>query len=161
MKEYKILFTGTMGAGKTTAIGSISEIAPVVTDVANSDDALSKARTTVGLDFGQPWGEFGELRLGWSRVELDNRLLLLSGDVGVVVGSNRAVWTENALRARAVVDQLDYANFPQSGYRGALEFWLGRRTGALRECESQNAIGMDARKRVAERTRDRHRRVGE
>ncbi|MDP2034236.1 MAG: ATP/GTP-binding protein [Polaromonas sp.] len=53
MKEYKILFTGTMGAGKTTAISSISEIAPVVTDVANSDAALAKARTTVGLDFGQ------------------------------------------------------------------------------------------------------------
>lgn len=53
MKEYKILFTGTMGAGKTTAISSISEIAPVVTDVANSDNSLSKARTTVGLDFGQ------------------------------------------------------------------------------------------------------------
>jgi signal recognition particle receptor subunit beta len=53
MKEYKILFTGTMGAGKTTAIGSISEIAPVVTDVANTDLSLAKARTTVGLDFGQ------------------------------------------------------------------------------------------------------------
>ncbi|MFN3570148.1 MAG: GTP-binding protein [Polaromonas sp.] len=53
MKEYKILFTGTMGAGKTTAISSISEIAPVVTDVANTDASLAKARTTVGLDFGQ------------------------------------------------------------------------------------------------------------
>jgi signal recognition particle receptor subunit beta len=53
MKEYKILFTGTMGAGKTTAIGSISEVPPVVTDVANSDTSLAKARTTVGLDFGQ------------------------------------------------------------------------------------------------------------
>lgn len=53
MREYKILFTGTMGAGKTTAISSISEIAPVVTDVANSDTSVVKARTTVGLDFGQ------------------------------------------------------------------------------------------------------------
>lgn len=53
MKEYKILFTGTMGAGKTTAIGSISETPPVVTDVQNSDASVAKARTTVGLDFGQ------------------------------------------------------------------------------------------------------------
>ena len=52
MTEYKILFTGTMGAGKTTAIGAISEIAPVVTDVANSDTSVAKSRTTVGLDFG-------------------------------------------------------------------------------------------------------------
>lgn len=52
MNEYKILFTGTMGAGKTTAIASISEIEPVVTDVANTDKSSTKARTTVGLDFG-------------------------------------------------------------------------------------------------------------
>jgi signal recognition particle receptor subunit beta len=52
MNEYKVLFTGPMGAGKTTAIGSISETPPVVTDVENNDSGHSKARTTVGLDFG-------------------------------------------------------------------------------------------------------------
>ncbi|NVM91233.1 hypothetical protein FHT32_004897 [Variovorax sp. SG517] len=53
MREYKILVTGTVGAGKTTAIGLVSETAPVVTDVRNSDTTIDKARTTVGLDFGQ------------------------------------------------------------------------------------------------------------
>ncbi|MDO5288220.1 MAG: GTP-binding protein [Pseudomonadota bacterium] len=53
MNEYKILFTGTMGAGKTTAIGAVSETPPIVTDVENNDLSHSKARTTVGLDFGQ------------------------------------------------------------------------------------------------------------
>lgn len=53
MKEYKILFTGTVGAGKTTAIHSISEVAPIVTDVVNTDTSVAKERTTVGLDFGQ------------------------------------------------------------------------------------------------------------
>lgn len=53
MREHKILITGTVGAGKTTAIGRVSEIAPVVTDVYNSDASIDKARTTVGLDFGQ------------------------------------------------------------------------------------------------------------
>lgn len=52
MKEYKILFTGTMGAGKTTAIAAISEVAPIVTDVANTDLSVAKERTTVGLDYG-------------------------------------------------------------------------------------------------------------
>lgn len=52
MAEYKILFTGTMGAGKTTAIASISEMEPVMTDVVNTDLSNTKARTTVGLDFG-------------------------------------------------------------------------------------------------------------
>ena len=53
MNEYKILFTGTMGAGKTTAIGAVSETRPVITDVVNNDASHSKALTTVGLDFGQ------------------------------------------------------------------------------------------------------------
>jgi signal recognition particle receptor subunit beta len=52
MNEHKILFTGTMGAGKTTAIAAVSETPPVVTDVRNTDASLGKAFTTVGLDFG-------------------------------------------------------------------------------------------------------------
>lgn len=53
MREYKILFTGMVGSGKTTAIRSISEVAPVVTDVLNTDTSVAKERTTVGLDYGQ------------------------------------------------------------------------------------------------------------
>lgn len=52
MREHKILFTGTMGAGKTTAIAAVSEVTPVVTDVANTDLSVAKATTTVGFDFG-------------------------------------------------------------------------------------------------------------
>ena len=52
MTEYKLLFTGTMGAGKTTAIRAISDIAPIITDVANNDLSVAKERTTVGLDYG-------------------------------------------------------------------------------------------------------------
>lgn len=50
---YKILFLGASGAGKTTAIGSISNTPPVRTEVANNDPSLSKALTTVGLDYGE------------------------------------------------------------------------------------------------------------
>jgi len=53
MREYKLVFTGTTGAGKTTAIAAISEAAPIRTDVANTDTTIDKASTTVGLDFGQ------------------------------------------------------------------------------------------------------------
>jgi uncharacterized protein len=52
MNEYKILFSGMVGAGKTTAIRTVSEVAPLSTDVANSDTQYNKAMTTVGLDFG-------------------------------------------------------------------------------------------------------------
>jgi uncharacterized protein len=50
--EFKIVFTGPPGAGKTTAIGCISDSAPVVTDVRNTDPGLAKAQTTVGMDYG-------------------------------------------------------------------------------------------------------------
>jgi uncharacterized protein len=53
MNEYKILITGTTGAGKTTAIAAISEAAPVRTDVRNNDPGFAKATTTVGLDYGE------------------------------------------------------------------------------------------------------------
>ncbi len=52
MLEAKIVFTGPPNAGKTTAIGLLSDTPPVVTDVANHDAALGKERTTVGLDYG-------------------------------------------------------------------------------------------------------------
>lgn len=47
MTEHKILFSGTTGAGKTTAIGSVSEIPPLSTDVRNTDTSLAKKMTTV------------------------------------------------------------------------------------------------------------------
>jgi signal recognition particle receptor subunit beta len=49
----KILFTGTTGAGKTTAIRALSDTPAVVTDVRNTDPAIPKDLTTVGLDYGQ------------------------------------------------------------------------------------------------------------
>jgi len=53
-KDYKLIFTGTMGAGKTTAIASISEIPPVRTDVATSESQLaSKTTTTAAFDYGE------------------------------------------------------------------------------------------------------------
>ncbi len=53
MSQYKIIFTGPVGAGKTTAIQSISDIAPIKTDAAASDMTKSrKAATTVAMDYG-------------------------------------------------------------------------------------------------------------
>jgi signal recognition particle receptor subunit beta len=53
-KEYKVLFVGSMGAGKTTAIATISEIPPVSTEAENSArEEFDKATTTVALDYGE------------------------------------------------------------------------------------------------------------
>lgn len=53
MVEHKIIITGPMGAGKTTAIAAVSEIDPIVTDVVNNDTSVNKEMTTVGFDYGQ------------------------------------------------------------------------------------------------------------
>lgn len=53
MSQYKIIFTGPVGAGKTTAINTISDIPPVSTDAVASDMAKNrKALTTVAMDYG-------------------------------------------------------------------------------------------------------------
>jgi signal recognition particle receptor subunit beta len=52
--EHVILFTGPMGAGKTTAIESLSEIEVVRTEANNSERHIAdKATTTVALDYGE------------------------------------------------------------------------------------------------------------
>lgn len=52
--ELKIVFTGPMGSGKTTAINAISDIPPVSTEVTNNDpQAFAKESTTVAMDLGQ------------------------------------------------------------------------------------------------------------
>jgi signal recognition particle receptor subunit beta len=53
MQDHKIVFAGSPGAGKTTAIAAISDVPPLGTDVRNSDPTLKKDLTTVGLDYGE------------------------------------------------------------------------------------------------------------
>lgn len=61
MSNYKIIFTGPVGAGKTTAITSISDIPPVSTDQSASDMTKErKAATTVAMDYGIMKLEGGE-----------------------------------------------------------------------------------------------------
>lgn len=53
-QHKKIIFTGPVGAGKTTAIESMSDIPIISTNEAASDMTKSrKAHTTVAMDYGQ------------------------------------------------------------------------------------------------------------
>jgi uncharacterized protein len=53
MIQHKIIFTGPVGAGKTTAIASISDVPPVKTDASASDMTKDKkSTTTVAMDYG-------------------------------------------------------------------------------------------------------------
>lgn len=89
MIEHKILFTGTTGAGKTTAIACVSEIPPLTTDVRNHDESLAKTLTTVGLDYGELTLENGhKLRLygtpGQSRFDFMWQILS-RGALGLII----------------------------------------------------------------------------
>lgn len=54
MKSYKVLFVGSPGSGKTTAIRAISEVDVVDTDTKVSDSTIKRKRTTtVGMDYGK------------------------------------------------------------------------------------------------------------
>lgn len=80
---------------------------------------------SVGVDLGQPWGRWGEVRLGvvrQIRYAKPDLITLLSPEFG------KLRWTSNesGLRLKTVVDQLDYANFPQHGYRFTAEAEAGR-----------------------------------
>lgn len=53
MKENKIIFTGPVGVGKTTAISALSDEPPVQTDASAFDMTLvRKGYTTVAMDYG-------------------------------------------------------------------------------------------------------------
>lgn len=52
--QIKLVFTGSVGAGKTTAISVISETPPISTEAKPSDDvAFRKNSTTVAMDYGE------------------------------------------------------------------------------------------------------------
>ncbi len=54
LQRYKIVFGGTMGAGKTQAITALSDIPVLTTEAVNTDEqAHQKMMTTVGIDYGE------------------------------------------------------------------------------------------------------------
>ena len=92
----------------------------------NESSEWRRSSGRLGLDMGQPWGSFGEFRLGLMLQGGHNSPLLLGDNYEGRPTSES--WREVGVRLRAVVDQLDFANFPQSGYRLEGEAVLGRRS---------------------------------
>ena len=79
----------------------------------------------IGLDVGLPFSRLGELRAGFLHLTTSTTPTLLSAQW---TGATQAqVWQEDGLRVRGVVDQLDYVNFPTSGYRLTAESVVGTR----------------------------------
>ena len=72
----------------------------------------------VGLDLGLPFGGYGELRAGLMVQDATTTPTLLSSQYSSQYPdqTGRASHHEDDLRVRGIVDQLDYVNFPTSGY---------------------------------------------
>jgi NTE family protein len=108
-------------------------------DTGNERAEFKRLTSEFGLDLGQPWGEIGELRLGLSHVRMRTTPQLLS--VAYTGPNDTLRFTESGMRARVVVDQLDFANFPLAGYRAEGLLWGGRRGsdlgGNFRRLEAQ------------------------
>jgi hypothetical protein len=92
MNEIKLVFTGSAGAGKTSAISAISEIPVINTDVRTTDFTAShqkKLKTTVALDYGELTLEDGQkIRLygtpGQQRFDYMWKILI-KGALGLVI----------------------------------------------------------------------------
>jgi NTE family protein len=93
-------------------------------EAGNGRARFQRSGATLGVDLGQPWGKWGEIRLGvvHERWELSPSLLTIELPDSEAHRQAR----ETALRLKAVVDQLDFANFPQRGYRIAFETLYGQ-----------------------------------
>jgi len=86
---------------------------------------FNRLSARLGMDLGQPWGEFGEVRIGLLRESRRTNPHLLGEDYTGERGAS--LEHESGLRVRTVIDQLDYALFPQRGYRFEAEVVAGER----------------------------------
>jgi NTE family protein len=82
----------------------------------------------IGADLGQPWSDLGEVRLGVQRESRRTKPYLL--DASYTGPRDATIEHETGARVRVVVDQLDYALFPQRGYRVEAQGVLGQRSSA-------------------------------
>ena len=107
---------------------------------------LGRKSLNYGLDIGQPWGRLGEVRLGLVREHWRVHPDLITVDPSQLGDTDQRrldkTWTETGLRLRVVVDQLDFANFPQRGYRTTFEHTAGKQTqpGGRRDAFSRTEL---------------------
>ena len=87
---------------------------------------FSRGLGRYGLDIGQPWGKFGEVRLGLTQAVIHVSPELISDEY--VGTTDSSTLRETGVRLMAVLDQLDYVNFPTRGYRVEASALTGHRT---------------------------------
>lgn len=88
--QHKIIISGPVGAGKTTAITAISDIPPISTEQVATDEARNKKElTTVAMDYGSLRLDNGEMLhiYGTPGQERFNFMwdILTEGSIGIII----------------------------------------------------------------------------
>lgn len=155
--SLKIVLTGPFGAGKTTLVGAVSDIAPVTTEArmsaTNADDTSytpAKTTTTVAMDFG--------------RLDVNGVTLYVYGTPGqhrfwfmwdaIARGAAGSVVLVDTRRLQDSFRHLDYVDHVRLPYVVAVNQFPGARsypTSAIREALALAAdtpiVDIDARDR--------------
>ncbi|HEY1394123.1 MAG TPA: patatin-like phospholipase family protein [Methylibium sp.] len=117
----------TTGVSNDWFVSTYGEVSRREFQIYSGNNEVGRYRHTlgrVGVDLGQPWGRWGELRMGLvEQVISDTPEILASTDPALNTTTSSR---EGGARLGLVVDQLDYAYFPQAGYRFNLAAVLGR-----------------------------------
>lgn len=124
----------TVGISNDWFVAGYGELARRSVTVYDNDSGDKLARferglARIGVDLGQPWGELGELRAGVTHVVQHVEPDIISANFPSI--TRTLIDRETGLRLAAVVDQLDYAYFPQRGYRFKGETVTGQRRNSL------------------------------
>lgn len=100
LQQLKLVFAGSMGAGKTTAIRTISNTDVLNTEAINTDlNSHQKTFTTVGIDYGELLLDDG-IRVGLYGTPGQNRFdfiwdAITKGAIGVIILIDHS--SENAI----------------------------------------------------------------
>ena len=124
----------TLGLSNDWFLAGYGELQRRELAVYNSDSGAERGRFNrgmgrIGIDLGQPWGRLGEVRIGYTHVVDRSSPDILAPEY---TGPRQSQTVrEGGLRLAVVLDQLDFANFPQHGYRVEAETVTGRHEDSL------------------------------
>jgi len=98
-------------------------------DSGSEEARLGRGEFSMGLDLGQALGALGEWRFGLVHEVWRINPELVGTNADLSAAQFNQTWHETGLRLKLELDQLDYANFPQHGWRTVTSYTNGVTSG--------------------------------